>query len=178
MLGEIMGKVQCPHCGNCFETSAVADKGKTVTASEEAPRKEKKVYLEWQASYALGVAELDEQHARLVEIINELSWAVNSPTRDPNFVKKLIVDLTQFATKYFVSEEKMLKESAFPAIDKQILEHREFIKKIKELHEDFKKSVVSLRPLLTFLNSWFVKHCLEKDRDFASYYLRMNKKVS
>lgn len=173
-----MGKVQCPHCGNCFESSAFADKEKTVMAMQEIPKKEKKVYLEWQSHYSVGVTELDEQHVKLVEMINELSWAVNSPTRDPNFVKKLIVDLTQFATKYFVQEEKMMKEISFPAIEKHILEHREFIKKIKELHEDFKKSVVSLRPLLTFMNSWFVKHCLEKDKDFAVFHQRVTKKAS
>lgn len=173
-----MGKVQCPQCGCCFESSAVATKEKNAEVSTEEEKKEKKVYLEWQSSYAVGLAELDEQHARLIEIINELHTAVTSTKRDPNFIKKLIVDLTRFATQHFVTEEKMMKTSQYPAMDKHIVEHREFIKKIQELHEDFKKSVVSLRPMLTFLNGWFVKHILEKDKDFAAYYIRVNKKAS
>ena len=166
-----MGKVLCPQCGCCFEANVnVAPESREKES--EPHHEKKKVYLEWQDSYIQGIHQLDQEHKRLVEIINELHVAANSTTRDPNFVKKLIVDLTHYATDYLLFEEKMMKEVKYPNLEKHCLEHREFIKEIQNLHETFKKGVVRLRGVLTYLNTWFVKHSLEKDKEFASYYLK------
>lgn len=173
-----MGKVLCPQCGCCFVTTLVTENSKEAgSASEEQIKKEKKAYLEWKDTHSVGIDILDAQHKKLVIIINELHAAINGTSRDSGYVKKLIFDLSTYAKDHFVVEEKMMKETAFPGIEKHILEHRYFIKMIQELAEDYKKSVVSLRNVLAFLNNWFTKHIGEKDKEFAYYYASLGQKA-
>ncbi len=174
-----MGKVLCPQCGCCFETSAVVESKKEGLSNPENPeKKEKKPHLEWKESYSVGIDLLDEQQKKLIAIINDLHVTVNASRRDPAYIKQLIVDLSTYVKETLVVEEKMMRESGFPGLEKHALEHRYFIKMIQELVEDYKKSVVSLRNVLAFLNNWFMKHIVEKDKDFAYYYARINKKAS
>lgn len=174
-----MGKVLCPQCGCCFETSVLTESKKEDVPNPEAQvKKDKKPYLEWKESYSVGIELLDEQQKKLISIINDLHVTVSASRRDPAYIKQLIVNLSTYVKETLVVEEKMMRESSFPGLEKHSLEHRYFIKMIQELVEDYKKSVVSLRNVLAFLNNWFMKHVVEKDKDFAYYYARINKKAS
>jgi len=175
-----MGKVLCPQCGCCFKAEFVAENVKetAVVQTDGVNKKENKHLIEWKESFSVGINELDEQHKKLMGIVNELYLTMNSSQRDPSFIKNLISSLSCYAKEHFVLEEKLMNESGFPGLEKHSLEHRYFIKMIQELVEDYKKSVVSLRNVHGFLNNWFLKHIIEKDKEFAYHYAKVNKNAA
>lgn len=131
--------------------------------------------LAWRDEYSIGVAELDEQHKRLLELLNKLSTSETgfaSGVTRPNNLMKLLDELNEYAAFHFLCEEKLMREH-LPTDEvsaKHLIAHRSYWQAISNFtrrHENNESNVAS--ELLAYLNRWWLNHILQTDKKLGEF---------
>ncbi len=125
--------------------------------------------IEWSDKYLVNIKMLDEQHQKLVEIINLLYSSMREGKG--NFaLGGILNDLISYSSNHFSTEEKLLDDFNYPEFEFHKEEHRYFIQKITDFKEafDIGKQGLSVE-VLDFLKSWLSKHIVKSDKKFAPY---------
>lgn len=124
----------------------------------------------WNKSFELGIPEIDHQHRRLVDLINELAVAITDGSKLPD-VRLMIDRLMEYATNHFMEEEVVLMASALPEAEKTRHKqaHQSFVAKTQEIAQrsDLLRSEIS-EQVLEFLTTWLVSHILGSDKKIVA----------
>lgn len=125
-------------------------------------------YIEWFDKLATGLEEVDNQHKKLVDIINELYDTLRKGLVGPN-IDKIFHELVGYAIYHFDTEEELMNKHNYPGYAHHKEEHDRFKDIIKEFLEekDYKRGY-SL-DLLIFLRDWLVKHIIVVDKKMGAY---------
>jgi len=127
------------------------------------------VQVEWDDSLSVGVPFIDEQHKRLIEIINKLDMACKQG-QAREVVGQLIHGLGEYAIYHFAAEQDQMRLTEYPEMAAHVAEHQAFIKKLMEIDSKFKSSNVLLSSeILLFLRNWYLDHIRLVDRKLGAY---------
>ena len=125
--------------------------------------------FEWSARYDTGLAEVDDQHRRLVDIINHVDRLLRAES--PISVLEPVLDeLTEYARYHFDTEERLMDSlRCEPAhVQRHKLAHEGFVKQVALMRGQASVNPTEFIPtLLRFLSSWLVHHILTIDQAFA-----------
>ena len=121
----------------------------------------------WSNQFSVGVQEVDQQHQVLVGIVNQLSAALD--VQDSDFDSRKVIDeLVQYTVYHFGTEERLMREISYAALDRHAGEHQSFVKKVGQLVTQLDHGEgPSLVELLIFLRDWLISHILNSDRDMG-----------
>lgn len=121
----------------------------------------------WDQSYSVGVDLLDQQHKKLIGMINELAFAMRND-RGREVVKDIVDDMVSYMQKHFADEEKYLHDAKYLGLLQHLKEHEEFVRYTKDFEQRCQAGdyVLSLE-VLNFLADWLKRHILESDRKYA-----------
>lgn len=124
----------------------------------------------WSDNFNTGVDEIDQQHRKLVAILNQVASFITLQRTniDPD---NLIGELVDYAVFHFDSEENYwlnsLPESEYTKQHRDT--HNQFIQRVNDLKESAKALSEEqwLDELLSFLASWLASHILKSDKHMA-----------
>jgi hemerythrin len=127
-------------------------------------------YLNWSDDFSVNVKEIDEQHKRLVGMINSLHEALVSG-HGKEMQGKIIAEMVDYATVHFGTEEKYMRVYKFPGHAGHKAEHDSFSEKAADLKArvDGKGFVLTLT-VLNFLKDWLQNHILVTDKQYSSHF--------
>ena len=126
--------------------------------------------INWEKKFETGINRIDEQHKRLVAIINKLHENIIIQ-KDGSLVTDLLMDLKIYTIDHFSTEEKMLKKYNYPAEKEHIEEHQKFINKISEnLYDVSSAPLAQGYSLIEFLKEWLLNHILIHDMEYVSHF--------
>lgn len=123
----------------------------------------------WREEYSVNVQEIDEQHQKMLELVNNLHSAVEACI-DKNQLKDMLLELVDFTRKHFSSEEKLMKKYDYPELVKHHKEHRILLHHMNDLVLS-----VSSGKYPTFYSDydvstdWALVHIAEHDKDLGSF---------
>jgi len=125
--------------------------------------------FQWGEKFFLKISSIDEQHKKLVELINQLHDAMSSGSAK-DVMGKIIDELSSYTKTHFTYEEKLLTQTGYPALAKQKQEHEEFVKKVQGYQADHKagKLSISLNTMM-FLKEWLSNHILVLDKAYVAH---------
>ncbi|MCK5679239.1 bacteriohemerythrin, partial [bacterium] len=126
--------------------------------------------MPWSDSFVNGVAEFDNQHKRLVELVNQF-YKEMKLGHGNDLVVNMLDELVQYTVNHFADEEKLMLEHQFPDYDSHAVIHRDLVAKVVDFQKQFKagKSTVSLE-LLEFLKDWLIGHIKGVDRKYGPFF--------
>lgn len=115
------------------------------------------------------VGNVDQQHRRLFDLINDLSAAVVAG-RGAEEMVKIFDGLLQYTAIHFREEEAMLQKAQYPDYDNHIKLHHLFEAKIKQARDDFAsgRGMVASE-IIRFLTDWLVTHIGKVDHKYIPY---------
>ena len=123
-------------------------------------------FIIWTDKYSVGCKYIDEQHKKLIELINRLhSSYMTKASRDE--MGQILSELLDYTKYHFGAEEKMLEEYGFGPSEEHKKQHQEFIDKIavfKKRHE-LGDNMVGF-DMLNFLKDWLLNHILGTDMKY------------
>lgn len=126
-------------------------------------------FIEWSEKFLTGVKEADEQHRKLVELINELYEAMKQG-KGREVLDKILDELVKYADYHFSTEETLMSKYGFPELAAHKKEHENFKVKIKEFLEKKAKGEVTLSiEVMNFLKEWLVKHIMGTDKKYGPF---------
>ena len=132
----------------------------------------------WNDAFNTGLTEIDEQHKRLVallnELVNHLAHQFKSPTPDQVFEQ-----LTQYIEYHFVAEETIWQH--YFADDSANQDHRadhaRFISDITKIKAELNNlsNTQVMENVLSYLTNWLAFHIVESDKLMAAIVLAMQR---
>jgi hemerythrin len=125
--------------------------------------------IEWNDKLSVGIGRIDEQHLKLIEILQELEESIRTG-RDADMIEDTIVNLFNYARIHFSAEEQLLRQHKYPEEKLHELEHSKFIAKAFEFRENFdaKRPGVNLE-LVRFLSDWILSHIQITDQRYSKH---------
>jgi len=125
--------------------------------------------FQWQDSFNTGIATVDAQHRKLVEMINQLDRR-NLSRAPGNTIKDVLVALVAYTQEHFADEERHMEEIGYANLGQHKALHKSFTSKIIAVLLDLKDDkTIDPRELRTFLTTWFISHILNEDKKMAVF---------
>ncbi len=130
----------------------------------------------WNDNFNTGVQTIDEQHKKLVQLLNSLASHIAFQSDIPalNVIFDELIDYTV----YHFQAEEVIWHQYFPEDPSEIKHkavHNSFIETVLKLRadENTKPADSVIEEVLAFLTRWLASHILESDRYFAMVVLAM-----
>jgi len=108
----------------------------------------------------VGVPLVDEDHKKLVSMVNELFSACFAGVGDEavSAILDKVIDYTQY---HFAHEEEFLRERASPSLEPHAEEHRKLTEQVLAIRQQGASALSE--DVLEFLRDWLTHHILETD---------------
>jgi two-component system cell cycle response regulator len=128
--------------------------------------------ISWNDGLNIGVKEIDDDHKKLLNIINSLSLAISNNETN-NIIDNIFNELKEYTKVHFKREESFLINCNYPRIKEHIHEHKTFIEKIPELKTKLTNSLNTeyAQEVSYFLTDWLFNHIIEEDIPAANVFL-------
>lgn len=126
--------------------------------------------LAWNNKYNVGIAEIDEEHRKLVDLIEQLGESMeNGDTKEK--VSGILNELANYTIYHFTTEETLFARHSYPEASAHKSEHKGFVDKVIEFRNKFDggSDVVS-EEILGFLYKWLINHINVSDKKYAAYF--------
>jgi len=115
-----------------------------------------------------GIREIDEEHSRLFEMINQAFQLLRDTKEGPLGtveVQKLVQALREYAHVHFAHEEAYMQKIRDPELPRQKREHAAFLEKVNGIDLDSEEysGRKAMEELLEYLSRWLYRHILGSD---------------
>jgi hemerythrin-like metal-binding protein len=123
----------------------------------------------WKRDYAVGCAEVDEQHERLFHMADELHRAMLE-RRGKEALASLLKRLLAYTEYHFASEERLMQETGYTGYLPHRREHVKLTEQVLEYQNRMSggESQIAI-DLMKFLSDWLKHHIQGSDVKFAAH---------
>lgn len=124
----------------------------------------------WDEHFTTGLALVDEQHHRLVDLINQLGDSlIGSEMADDSGLQTVFQQLAEYAQYHFAEEEQLMAASGVAAAHRKLHHehHRQFIEQVSRMWNSRATMSNPAAILHGFLSSWLGFHILGEDQTLA-----------
>lgn len=127
-------------------------------------------YLKWEDKLSVGVAEVDEEHKRMVDIVVALHNSVIAGMSDECFIG-LFDSLVDCTVMHFRHEEKLMERAQYPDFATHREEHEKLLMRLRAFREDVIDRSDSQRSIdmMNYLRIWLLDHIREADMKLGAF---------
>ena len=124
-------------------------------------------FFTWQEKFAFGIKSIDDDHKKLVSLIDEL-YTLMSQGKAKEVVGEIVKELVEYTKVHFGREEMYMRTIGYAELDEHTEAHRAFIEKIDLFQNKLAagKDNISVE-LVMFLRNWLSGHILNTDKKFV-----------
>ena len=127
--------------------------------------------MEWNVSYSVGDANLDNDHKSIVDLINRFDYAFSVEAED-GMLAYVLDELIEFTGHHFAREETYMHAIGYPnlAFKDHQAEHEMLQTQLDEFYERFHAGDTELaEDISEFLGNWLRDHILGTDMRYKSF---------
>lgn len=124
-------------------------------------------YLTWSDDLAVGNTFIDNDHKKLIEMVDRLH-VLMSEGKGKDVLHKVLHNLVTYTQEHFRREEDLMRAIGFPGYADHKHEHEKLVQQVLDLQHKFESGAATLSiPVLHFLRDWLVNHIGKSDKDLA-----------
>jgi hemerythrin len=118
----------------------------------------------------VGVAEIDGQHKKLIDMINELNDAMRRG-EGKDVVGKILNGLVSYAASHFRTEESYFVRFGYPEAAQHKQSHADFVAKVGDFKRDFVSGKLNVSvEVMSFLSNWLKGHIKGTDKKYTAFF--------
>ncbi len=125
--------------------------------------------INWNDSYSVGNTEMDEQHKKLIAIINKLFKSFKEGNAQ-EILQDILQEMINYANFHLNSEEKLMFKNNYPQKEEHEKLHQSFRDKTNELknllNSDSKDAHYKM---IDYLKTWWTNHILVEDMKYSDF---------
>ena len=126
--------------------------------------------ISWSDDFSVGIIEIDEQHKKLINIINDLH-AATLKGKGKDAVGPILSGLSSYVAEHFACEEKYFDRFDYAGSASHKLEHKEFIDRLTQFQKDAERGKVMLSlDIMSFLEEWIKEHIRVSDKGYSGCF--------
>lgn len=135
--------------------------------------------IEWDDSYSVNNAKIDDQHKKLIAILNKLhATMLNQPSSQEK--RKILVnsvkEMYDYTNYHFRFEENYMDKINYPALTEHRRLHKNFDTKIYDYYNELLQGGFVLgSELISVLKNWLIDHILVEDKKFCLFLAKGQK---
>lgn len=132
--------------------------------------------ISWSDTLSTGIAEQDEQHQNLIELINRLN-AAKQAGRDAEILAAVLAELVDYTIYHFQYEENLMHQHDYADTQAHKSEHKRFIEAVDDFTRNIESGngVISVQ-IMNFLRMWISGHIMITDKRMAEELSRFGVK--
>jgi hemerythrin len=117
-------------------------------------------FCEWDDLYSIELAEADQQHRKLFDLINQLHGTIAS----------VLDELVEYTEYHFATEERFMVEYEYPARAAHEAAHKHFVGRILKFKRDLHDGgALRSVEIIEFLRDWLQNHILTRDKELGAF---------
>jgi hemerythrin len=126
--------------------------------------------MTWTAKLSVGVGVLDEDHKRLVAMVNELYDSMQAG-HGKETLGRILNDLVEYTKVHFAREEKFFAQTAYPASAAHKQEHDTLTQQVLDVQQKYSSGASAALSIdvLRFLKSWLINHIQGSDQKYRPH---------
>jgi hemerythrin len=126
--------------------------------------------MTWTEKLSVGVAVLDEDHKRLVSMLNELYEAMQAG-HGRDTLGRILAGLVQYTKVHFAREEKFFAQTGYPAVAAHKAEHDALTAQVMDVQRKYAAGSTATLSLdvMHFLKNWLVTHIQGSDQKYRPH---------
>ncbi len=127
-------------------------------------------FLKWSDVLSVHVTEIDEQHQKLIQLINTLHDAMLEK-KGKDVLANILDELAAYTVYHFSTEEKYMQQCNFPGLVNHKKEHDTFVGKVDSFIKDYQANRLGITiELMTFLKEWVSNHIQITDKKYSETF--------
>ena len=123
----------------------------------------------WGENFNINVKEVDKQHEKLVEILNNLYESMLA-AKSNEILEKVLTELINYTVEHFNTEEVLMDKYNYSGKEKHKDSHNKLKDKVGSYFNDFKNNKINRTELLFFLKDWLYNHILDEDKRYSKFF--------
>ena len=125
-------------------------------------------FVAWTKKMSVGVAVMDDDHKKMIAIINELHDGILAGHKK-DILASFLDRLVDYSRFHFAREEELFAKTSYLAAPIHKMEHLSFVSRISNLQERFKTAPVAMLDLelMSFLRNWLLTHIQGSDKQYG-----------
>ena len=128
-------------------------------------------FVEWQDDYSVGIDSIDQQHKKLLNLINQLQTAVDYSTGE-QFEREALDELVDYTKTHFTYEEGLMRDNDYPDFEAHKLQHEKMFDKVREVLSEYEKDHdTAMSNAAEYLKEWLINHINGTDKEYSSYLI-------
>lgn len=125
--------------------------------------------IQWSEKMSVGNNIIDQQHKKLVQMVNSLFDAMAQGKGD-QVLEPTIKELAIYTKTHFDYEEQFMRQIGYPQLEEHQQVHRDLLGKVKGIYDKIAAGEhYSSVTLAGFLKEWLTKHIMGVDQKYAAF---------
>ena len=123
--------------------------------------------ITWGPLLSVGNADIDEQHRKLVEMLNRLNDELHGG-QGVEGLRSILDELVQYTVYHFGTEERLATAAGLELSAQHRAEHDGFVADIAAFKQKFDAGSATLSvEVMHFLRDWLSRHIMQTDKKLA-----------
>ncbi|MCU7832335.1 MAG: bacteriohemerythrin [gamma proteobacterium symbiont of Lucinoma myriamae] len=125
--------------------------------------------IQWNDELSVGINSIDEQHKKLINMINALNDALLSG-QTKQVLSEIFDELAVYTVEHFDYEEELFARYGYSESQAHKNEHSALTEQVNNLQQKVKKGdfMISIE-VMHFLKDWLTQHILKTDKAYAGF---------
>ena len=128
-------------------------------------------FFDWEEAFSVGIREIDQQHRKLVDMLNDLYEALKKG-EGRETLGKVLSDLVSYTKTHFATEERLMKLHGYPDFPTHKEKHEKITEMVLQYVEKYQSGEMkSPIEIGNFLKDWLKKHILQTDMAYSPFLI-------
>lgn len=126
--------------------------------------------ITWSDTLSVKVKQFDDQHKKLVDMVNQLFDAMKTG-KGNQVMADILKQLIAYTQTHFAAEERLMKQFGYPDFEAHKKEHNALVMQVLDLQKQFQEGkAVLTQNVMTFLRDWLSKHIQGDDKKYGVFF--------
>lgn len=128
--------------------------------------------IAWTDTMTNKVIELNEQHKRIVLMVDQLyvGLRTDKPKKEIKELLKMLVDYTSW---HFSNEERYFEQFGFEFSNKHCADHKEFVSHLNDFRKKYQAGRIKFYDdVMRYIKNWIEDHFANADRKYETLFLK------
>lgn len=124
----------------------------------------------WNIKYSVNIKIIDDQHQKLVELLNTLHEKMKEG-KGKESLKSILDELINYTLVHFKTEEDYFDKYRYPDSKAHKEEHAILVRQVRAIKKELDEGRTVLTvDVLEFLKEWLTSHIMESDKKYSPFF--------
>lgn len=126
-------------------------------------------FIDWTPALSVSIPSIDQQHQKLISLINELHDAMRMG-KGRDVLGRVLGELLDYTRTHFADEEEKMRARGYADLAQHKRIHDELTEQVIRLKHEFDSGQTVLTiEVMNFLQHWLTNHIMVSDKAYMPY---------